>query len=122
MNDEEFIKIRREIEAMSDDELVAKFNLGELDESQVNRMLFKTADYFFPPRVNPLAKEMVARLLDHSIQNGDSPLETRIAMSIAVPIIAKTFAGGNEATSVDLEIDDLERIGDKIQRLLAYEN
>jgi len=122
MNDEEFIKIIREIEAMSDDEKVAKFNLGELNESQVNRMLFKTADYFFPPRVNPLAKEMVARLLDHSIQNGDSPLETRIAMSIAVPIIAKTFAGGNEATSIALEIDDLERIGDKIQRLLAYEN
>jgi len=43
-------------------------------------------------------------------------------MSIAIPIIAKAFAGGNEATSIALEIDDLERIGDKTQRLLAYEN
>jgi len=122
MNDEEFIKIRREIESMTKDDIHTKFNLPrEMDLSELP-MIDATADRFFPPRVHPLAKQMVARLLDHSIQNGDSPLQTRITMSIAVPIIAKAFAGGNEATSVDLEIDELERIGDKIRRLIDDEN
>jgi len=121
MNDEEFIKIRREIEAMTIDEISAKFNLGEIELSEL-RTFNATKDRFFPPRVNPLAKEMVERMLDSSIQNGDSPLQTRMTMSMAIPIIAKVFAGGNEPTSVALEIHELQRIVDKKRRLLADEN
>lgn len=121
MNDEEFIKIRREIESMTMDEIRAKFNLGDVELSEL-RTYKATADRFAPPRVNPLAKEMVARMLNNSIQNGDSPLQTRMTMSMAIPLIAKAFADGNEATSVDLEIDELERIGDKIRRLIDDEN
>jgi len=47
MNDEEFTKIRREIEAMSDDEKVAKFNLGKKVDT---RVFSWTAPSIFPPR------------------------------------------------------------------------
>lgn len=43
-------------------------------------------------------------------------------MSMAISIIANAFAGGNDATSIALEIHELERIVDKKRRLLADEN
>lgn len=47
MNDEEFIKIRREIEAMTIDEIRDKFNLGEMDSSEL-RMLDQDPWTFHP--------------------------------------------------------------------------
>jgi|GEM_PF-4735025 len=47
MNDEEFIKIRREIEAMTIDEIRVKFNLGEMDSSEL-RMLDEDPWTFHP--------------------------------------------------------------------------
>lgn len=123
MNDEEYIKSRREIESMNNEEIRAQFGFSDDASANLFADFADITDKFFPRYINPLTKQAVASVLNDSIQNGDSPMQRRITMSIAVPIISKANSSKREENvkaeeSVSADVSKLGEIRDKIRRLI----
>lgn len=123
MNDEQYIQTRRQIESMTNDEIKAQFGFSDDAGTNLLADFAGITDRFFPRYVHPLTKQTVASVLNDSIQNGDSPMQRRITMSIAVPIVAKANSSkpdNNEdvGEAVRADTSKLEEIRDKIRRLI----
>jgi len=121
--DKETIELRRKIESMSRAELKAFIGIPSNAEVTANvmKMLEKRADRFFPPYTKSRFQRALESTLARSIQNGDTPEQQELLMTIAIPIIAKTHADRAKAArvSTDEDIAELEKISHKIRRMLS---
>lgn len=121
--DKETIELRRKIESMSRAELKAFIGIPSNAEVTANvmKMLEKRADRFFPPYTKSRFQRALESTLARSIQNGDTPEQQELLMTIAIPIIAKTHADRAKAArvSTDEDIVELEKISYKIRRMLS---
>jgi len=122
--DEKYIKMMRKLRAMSQAEQRAYVGLPESTDgtAAAKELLDKRADRFFPPYTESPAERDLALIFNNSIQNGDTPEERDLIMSIATSIIQEAAQAGktDDARGVtDGDIAELEKIEDKLRRMVS---
>ena len=126
MNDEEYIKLRRQLESMTNDEIRVQHHFADEPSSSMMSDLAAVTDRFFPPQVNSVTKSLVTSIYENSIQNGYTPEQRQVTMSIAIPIIAKAFLDKEKTLDdsisdrefVDFATPKLVEIRERIRRLI----
>jgi len=122
--DEKYIKLMRKLRAMSQAEQRAYVGLPESTDGTATAKEWrdKHADRFFPPYAKSSAERDLALIFNNSIQNGHTPEMLDLIMSMATSIIQKAAQAGktDDARGVtDEEIAELEKIEDKLRRMVS---